>query len=81
MVANTKRVTIPQQTTLATLPQTPGVPPTHGNTFSTLKAAGMAWPDYVSLREQGFIVEVPAGSNEPDVAITGGGVGAQTFNR
>ena len=83
-VANTKRVTLPQQTLLATLPQTadgPNGTPIHGNTYSTLKAAGMTWHAYYALREQGFIVEVPSGGNEPDVSITPSGIGAQLFNR
>jgi len=84
MVANTKRVTLPQQSLLASLPQTiapVGAAPIHGNTYSTLKAAGMGWHSYYALREQGYIIEVPSGSNEPDVAITPAGVGAQTYNR
>ena len=87
-IANVQLVTVPQQVLLASLPQIPvslpetaGVSPIHGKTYSTLKAANMTWHQYLSLREQGLIVEVPAGSNEPDVAITPAGIGAQLFNR
>lgn len=80
-LANTKRVPIAHQTLLASLPQTPGVAPNHGNTYTNLRAAGMIWHDYVSLREQGFIVEQLSNGAEPDIAITTTGVCALTFNR
>lgn len=78
-LATVKRVPIPHQTLLAALPQTPTAAPVHGNTYTNLKAAGMSWADYVSLREQGFITEVRSGGNEPDIVITPTGIAAQKF--
>jgi len=78
-LANTARVTLAQQVLLNSLPQTPPTPPLTGNTYTNLKAANMTWAQYVSLREQGFIVEDYSSGAEPGVAITDLGKSALTF--
>lgn len=75
-----QRVTPGQQTALASLSQVPHVI-VPGQTYSNLKSTMFNWADYVSMREQGFIVEGPptTGAADPNIGITRQGVAAQNF--
>jgi hypothetical protein len=57
---------------LAALVQTPN----YFNGAQNLTSTGLRWDQYVSLREQGFIIERPNGGVAPDVAITVNGIAA-----